>query len=128
MSLLWFRVSVCLRFSKAYTKRYTNNFLLSCENKNFPCLNWLITSFRTNISCFRFWWKTHTKSSANGYVISRVKNFLCLHIAVNQALFNFRTLPHFNLFIGKKFFSYHICSGNLENIQESRERQNWKIC
>ena len=44
-----------------------------------PCLNWLITCFRfqnmflKNISCFRFWWKTYTKSCTNNYVISRVK-------------------------------------------------------
>ena len=66
--VLWFRASTCFRFwSKTFTKRCTNNSLLS-RDKTISSLLELIGQvlsiseyFSKNINCVRFWWKTFTK-------------------------------------------------------------------
>ena len=79
----------------AFTKRFTNNSLLS-RDKTISCLNWLVTCFRfqnlfwKNINCFRFWWKSYTKYCTSNYVISRVKTFSSPALSGWSGAFNFR--------------------------------------
>ena len=92
MPVLWFRASTCFEFwSKTFTKRCINNFLVSRTEQFLPCLNWLVTCFRfqnmfwRNINCFQFWWKTYTKRCTS--------NFSPQHFAVGQVL----SISGFNL-------------------------------
>ena len=85
MPVLWFRASTCFEFwSKTFTKRCTNNSLVSHTEQFLPCLNWLVTCFRfqnmlwRNINCFQFWWKTYRKRCTS--------NFSPQHFAVGQVL------------------------------------------
>ena len=85
--VLWFRASTCFRFwSKAFTKRCTNNSLLT-RDKIISCLLELTghvlsisECFGKSINSFRFWWKTYTKRCHVS------KDFLPPHFAVGQLL------------------------------------------
>ena len=90
------RASTCFWFwSKTFTKRCTNNYLLSRGNSTsfLACVDWLRASdfrmFWKNISCFRFWWKTYTKRCANNYVISHDKNLPSPALCGWSGAFNF---------------------------------------
>ena len=105
--LLISRLHGAFDFNQKLTQNVAQIVLYYTSQKKFSLLeliDHLLSISEFIFGSFRFWRKTYTKRCANGYVISRVKRFFCLHIAVNQVLFNFRTLPLFNLFIGKKFF------------------------
>ena len=80
--VLWIRASTCFRFwSKTFTKRWSNNSLLS-RDKTISSLLDLINHvllisdqnrFWKNINCFCFWWKTYKKCCTSNYKISHVK-------------------------------------------------------
>ena len=80
--VLWFRASTCFRFwSKTFTKRCTNNSLLSSD-KTTSCLLGLISHVHLiseyvleNINCFRFWWNTYTKRCASNCNITCQNTF-----------------------------------------------------
>ena len=85
---LWFCVSTYFQFwSKTFTKRCSNNYLLS-RDKTISFLLDLIdhvllisdqNRFWKNINCFCFWWKTYKKRCTSNYEISHVKrhSFSC---------------------------------------------------
>ena len=72
--VLWFCASTCILFwSKTFTKRCTNNSLLSHDKTIWflPCLNWSVkcfwfqNMFWKSINCLRFWWKTYNEILCN---------------------------------------------------------------
>ena len=97
VSVLWFRASACSRsWSKTYTKRCTNNYLLS-RNKIISSLLEMINHVLSiseyvlkNISCFRCWWKSYTKRCSSNYVISTVKKLPSFALCGWSSAFNFR--------------------------------------
>ena len=99
--VLWFRASTCFRFwSKTFTKRCTNNSLLSCDKTISSLLELighmlLISEYvLENINCFRFWWKL-TQSIAQITVISRVKILSSPAFCGWSGVFNFRLCSQF---------------------------------
>ena len=76
----FFRSSMCFQFSsKTFTKRFTNNSLLSRDKTISSLLELICQVFSISEyvlekhNCFRFWWKTYTNRWASNYVRSRVK-------------------------------------------------------
>ena len=80
--VLWFHASTYFRFwSKTFTKRCTNNSLLSSDKT----ISWLLELIGhvhliseyalENINCFRFWWNTHTKRCTSNCIITCQKTF-----------------------------------------------------
>ena len=91
--VFWFSTSTCFRFwSKTFTKRCSNNFLLSRDksifyyyviNQFLPCMFW-------KNNCFRFWWKTYTNRCTSNYIKSGVKLFSSPALCIWSGAFNFR--------------------------------------
>ena len=94
--VLWFRACTCFQFrSKTFTKRFTNNSLLSRDTTISSLLELtghvLLTSeYVLEKHCFRFWWKTYTKRCTSNYVLSRFKRLSSPVLCGRSGAFNFR--------------------------------------
>ena len=94
--VLWFRASTCFQFwSKTFTKRCTNNSLLSRDKTISSLLELIghvlsISEYVLEKHCFRFWWKAYTKRCASNYVISRVRRLSSSALCGWSGAFNFR--------------------------------------
>ena len=81
--VLWFRACTCFQFwSKTFTKRFTNNSLLSRDTTISSLLELtghvLLTSeYVLEKHCFRFWWKTYTKRCTSSNYVPLDWNSLC---------------------------------------------------
>ena len=91
MSVLWFCASTCFQFwSKTFAKQIIIYYHVI---KQFlPYLNWLKNAlsmsecFGKILTGFNFNKKNYAKRCRRNHVISRVKDFLPLHFAVDQVL------------------------------------------
>ena len=93
MPVLWFRASTCFWFwSKTFTKRCSNNSLLSHDKKISSLLD--LTGHELLVSEYvlekQFGWKTFTKRCTSNYLISRVKRLSCSALCGWSGAFNFK--------------------------------------